>query len=811
MIAPPRARRVLRGGEVALAFAAGVASFALVSVALAVFESGLFAAVFGAACVAAVIAVARRWGVAYAVPSAMAALLGYDWYQFPPTHAEEFPSSGNLANLVVYLAVSVLVGELAASAARRAARLAEEQAALRHVATLVARGVPASEVFAAVAQELGELLDVDATHLGRLEPDGTSVTVGAWGRAGDHIPVGMRLSVDGQSVSSLIAKSGRSARVDNYDDAVGPIADQIRALGIRSSVGCPITVDGRPWGLLVASSKAEVPLPPDTESRISGFTELVATALSNAEARLEVSRLADEQAALRRVATLVARGVPPSDVFAAVTREVGGLLDVDASYLGRFERDGTMTAVGAWESGGAEGPVGTRIVLDGSGVSSLVARTGRPARLDSLDDVSGPQVELIRNLGFRSSAGAPIVIDERPWGVMIVSSKADEPMPADTESRIEAFTELVATALSNAEAREEVRRLADEQAALRHVATVVARESPPQEVFAAVAGEMARLLDVDAVKMARYDADGMATIVGNWGDADYLPVGARVPLGGHNILSDVQRTGRPARVDDYATATGAIGAAVRDGGVRSALGGPIVVDGRLWGAVVVSARHAEPLPPGTESRIGEFTELVATAISNIEARAELAESRARIVAAADDERRRVVRDLHDGAQQRLVHTVITLKLARQALERGDDAAREHVTVALDNARGDDRGAARARPRNPAFRPDARRAARGSGGARRSDAGPGRERRRRGAAPGDRGGDRLFRRGGGAHQRRQARSSRPRRRRGARRGGHARPPRPRRRRRRCPARRKRHRRAPRPARRARRPPACREPG
>ena len=142
MTAAPRARRVLRGAEVALAFAAGVASFALVAVLLAVFESGLFAAVFGAACVAAVIAVARRWGVAYAVPAAMAALLGYDWYQFPPTHPEEFPSSGNLANLVVYLGVSVLVGELAASAARRAARLADEQAALRRVATLVARGVP---------------------------------------------------------------------------------------------------------------------------------------------------------------------------------------------------------------------------------------------------------------------------------------------------------------------------------------------------------------------------------------------------------------------------------------------------------------------------------------------------------------------------------------------------------------------------------------------------------------------------------------------------------------------------------------------
>ena len=517
MTAAPRARRVLRGAEVALAVVAGVASFALVAVALAVFDSGLFAAVFGAACVAAVIAIARRWGVAYAVPSALAALLAYDWYQFPPTHPEEFPSSGNLANLIVYLGVSVLVGELAASAARRAARLADEQAALRHVATLVARGIPAPEVFAAVAEELGKLLGVDATFLGRLEPDGTVVNVGGWSRTGDTIPVGVRQGMDGQSVTSLVKQTGRPARRDSYDGAVGPIAEQVRALGIRASVGCPITVDGRPWGLVVASSKADAPLPADTESRISAFTELVATALSNAEARDEVSRLADEQAALRRVATLVARGVSPPDVFAAVAEEISRLLDGEDVMIDRYEADGTVT-----------------VAAD------------------------------------RSTSGL----------------------------------------------------------------------GPP-----ALAG---------------------------------------LPVGGHNVISEVRRTGRPARVDDYATATGAIAAAARETGVRSAAGSPIVVDGRLWGVVIAASRRAELLPAGTESRIAEFTELVATAISNIEARSELAESRARIVAAADQERRRVVRDLHDGAQQRLVHTVITLKLARHALEQGDDAL-DHVTAALDNA------------------------------------------------------------------------------------------------------------------------------
>ena len=115
------------------------------------------------------------------------------------------------------------------------------------------------------------------------------------------------------------------------------------------------------------------------------------------------------------------------------------------------------------------------------------------------------------------------------------------------------------------------------------------------------------------------------------------------------------------------------------------MGAPIVVDQRLWGVMIVSSKGDRPLPVDTESRIAAFTELVATAISNTEAREELATSRARIVAATDDERRRVVRDLHDGAQQRLVHTIITLKLARQALHPRDDAASELVSEALDQA------------------------------------------------------------------------------------------------------------------------------
>ena len=152
---------------------------------------------------------------------------------------------------------------------------------------------------------------------------------------------------------------------------------------------------------------------------------------------------------------------------------------------------------------------------------------------------------------------------------------------------------------------------------------------------------------------------------------------------GNNIASQVFRTARPVRIDNYADASGAIGRAFKALGVRAGAGAPIIVDGRLWGAMGAAA--TEPLPPDAEFRIGEFTELVATAIANIEARAELTASRARIVAAADDERRRVVRDLHDGAQQRLVHTVITLKLAQQALERDAGGAATLVGEALEHA------------------------------------------------------------------------------------------------------------------------------
>jgi signal transduction histidine kinase len=398
-------------------------------------------------------------------------------------------------------------------------------------------------------------------------------------------------------------------------------------------------------------------------------------------------RLADEQAALRRVATLVARNVPPAEVFAAVAREVGQLLDVDATHMGRYEPDGTATAVGSWSDSGEHVPVGTRTVVGGHNVTTLVLETGRPARVDRYDDAPGSGVVQIRkDLGLRSSVGTPIVVKRALWGVMVASSKHEARLPAGTESRLTTFTDLVATAVSNAQARSEVARLADEQAALQRVATLVARQSSAPQVFAAVAGEVALLLGVDDARMFRYEAKWTATVVAAWGGVDgVLPVGTRLSLEGENIAALVRRTERPGRIDDYDAATGSIGTIGRETGIRSAVGAPIVVDGRLWGVMVAGSKRSPGLPADAESRIQEFTELVATAVSNAEARSDLAASRARIVAAADEERRRVVRDLHDGAQQRLIHTVVTLKMARGALQREEAAAPALVSEALDQA------------------------------------------------------------------------------------------------------------------------------
>ena len=256
---------------------------------------------------------------------------------------------------------------------------------------------------------------------------------------------------------------------------------------------------------------------------------------------------------------------------------------------------------------------------------------------------------------------------------MIGSNKSDERFPADAEARLADFTELVGTAIANAEARVELRAYADEQAALRRVATLVAGGAPPKDVFAAVAAEAGLLLGADFTGMSRYDVDGTATPVGAWtrtGAPADVAGSAPPKLGGRNVATLVFVTGKPARIDDYHDTSGTFAAASSGWGFRSAVGVPITVEGRLWGVMAVGSTCKDALPGDTEARLAGFTELVGTAIANAEAQAALAASRARIVAAADEARRRIERDLHDGAQQRLVTLVLRLREAHAAAPAG---------------------------------------------------------------------------------------------------------------------------------------------
>src|SRR3954468_21177465 len=243
---------------------------------------------------------------------------------------------------------------------------------------------------------------------------------------------------------------------------------------MRSAVGTPIVVGGRVWGAIVLLSPRRASLPEDAGVRLTDFTELVATALANAESRAALSQLAEQQAALRRVATLVAREASPVELLAAVAEEVARVLGVEAVGMLRFERDGTATLVAQSDTPWDPPPLGTRFALEGENVVTAVFRPGEAARLDDWAKATGPVAEMASVLGIRSSVATPIVVEGLLWGTLIAVTSQSEPLPRETDSRIGEFTELVATAIANAEARDELSRLVDEQAALRRVATLVA-------------------------------------------------------------------------------------------------------------------------------------------------------------------------------------------------------------------------------------------------------------------------------------------------------------------------------------------------
>ncbi|MGZ4187352.1 MAG: sensor histidine kinase [Solirubrobacteraceae bacterium] len=407
----------------------------------------------------------------------------------------------------------------------------------------------------------------------------------------------------------------------------------------------------------------------------------------------KLERLVRDHEALRRVATLVAQQPPQEEVFAAVTREAAMLLDARMSALLRVESPAEAVILAGWSRDETPVPVGSRGVLDGRGLVGQIVRSGRPVRLEDYDEVGETVAEQMREIGVRSAVAGPIVLGGRIWGALSAAWPVGVPIPVGAEDRVAAFAELVSYAIDNAEIREDLQRLADEQAALRRIATLAARGSGARAVFDAVCEETGRLFAAASVNLAHFTPDGFNETMAGWSlRGVHVPTGTLLPLEGESINAVVRDTAAPARFDSYERSSGELAARLRRLGIRSEVGAPVIVDGQVWGALIAGTDEHDPLSPRTEFRLAKFAELIAIDVSNATARSELIASRSRIVQAADEQRRRVVRDLHDGAQQRLVHAAMTLQLAHGESDAPPELARlveqalEHTTAAIDELR-----------------------------------------------------------------------------------------------------------------------------
>ena len=573
-----------------------------------------------------------------------------------------------------------------------------ERAALGAAAALIAAGASPRDLLDTVARYAAQLLSAEYVSILQF-PAGELVEVrAAW--AATHNPTVMldAWSLSDDQVTRRLLSGGTSVREEAWDQVNDPVGTALRQrFGVRASVGVPVALEGRVWGaLFVHSTRAA--LPDDAERRLEPFGRLIAASVGNSETRKALRELLDEQAALRRVAEAVARSVPPYDVFAVVAEELGRLFKVRAAKLLRYNSDETGTFVASWGPLLAGTPTGTTVPTSGATVAGLILATGLPARLDEITTEAGSPETILGSVGLRSAAGAPIVVGSRLWGALIVGSDDVQPLPPDTEARIAKFAELVSLAMSNVEAHAELQSLLDEQAALRRVATTVARGDWPT-ILTTILDEAVALSAVDGAAMLRFEPDDTVTVMSGSGEPDMGGyVGARIPLAGENPAASVRRDGGSARQDSWERATGQLAEMTRAAGITGSVAVPIRVENKLWGVIVVVTLSTDRLPADTESRMAQFAELVATAIGNLESRTALVESRARIVHTVDETRRRLERDLHDGIQQRLV--ALQLELARiraivpptfDALRSGIDGVRVQIGESLESLRELSRG------------------------------------------------------------------------------------------------------------------------
>jgi signal transduction histidine kinase len=295
-------------------------------------------------------------------------------------------------------------------------------------------------------------------------------------------------------------------------------------------------------------------------------------------------------------------------------------------------------------------------------------------------------------LGPRGAASALVVVSSLTiWntahnaGPFVRESITDSLLSSQLFLATAALTSLILAAVTAERARagDDLRALAGEQGALRRIATLVAGEPAPGAVFEHVTEEVARLLAVPSASVVRYEADASATVVGGWREPGSASVelGSRYPLDGDSVLARVYRSAEPQRIEGYEDAGGALARRLRALGYRASVAAPVTVGGELWGALVASSKDRDGLAHGSERRLCDVAELVAQALANADAYEKLATSRARVVEAGDAERRRLERNLHDGAQQRLVSIAVQLRLVEASLDANPARARHDLAEA----------------------------------------------------------------------------------------------------------------------------------
>ncbi len=444
--------------------------------------------------------------------------------------------------------------------------------------------------------------------------------------------------------------------------------------------------------------------------------QTVGNTVSLVVAALLLRRLTDGRGDLRRtldVLALVVCAVVAALVSAAFGPTALRLGDViTADELGRVFRTWALSdasgvlvvapVVLTWASTGLRG-IGRRDVLEGSVVLVVLVVLAELAPQRDVPYIVFPVLLWAAlRLGPRGAATAIVVVSSiTVWntaheqGPFVRDSITDSLLATQMFLATAALASLIlaavtaertraARALVASEAAQ--RALADEHAALRRVATVVAEEAPPSRVFQQVTEEAGRLLGLPGAAIVQYQGTDTATVVGGWNDDGRmrLPVGASLDLDGDTVVAKVRQTGSAQRVERYDEASGTLAETLRSAGYRGAVAAPVRVAGRLWGALVAATTSDEPLPEALEGQLCDFAELVGQALANADARERLAASRAELVEVGDAERRRLERNLHDGAQQRLVSAALLLNTVRAKLESDPATAGKLLSVGQED-------------------------------------------------------------------------------------------------------------------------------